>query len=109
MTASQMTAAQITLAGAQTVRTIDAAHHDLVAALAENAAVTVDCSAVTEVDVSLIQLLLAACASARLSGKVVTLNAPANDALQTALLQGAFLRDDAEGPEAAFWLRGEPG
>lgn len=104
-----MTTAQITLDGAQTVRTIDAAHHDLVAALAAHAAVTVDCAAVTEVDVSLIQLLLAARASARLNGKAVALTAPANDALRTALLQGGFLRDDADGPEAAFWLHGVPG
>jgi len=109
VTASQMTTAQITLDGAQTVRTIDAAHHDLVAALAAHAAVTVDCAAVTEVDVSLIQLLLAARASARLNGKAVALTAPANDALRTALLQGGFLRDDADGPEAAFWLHGVPG
>ncbi len=109
MTASQTTAAQITLDGAQTVRTIDRAHHDLAAVLAAHAAVTVDCVAVTEVDLSLIQLLLAARASARRNGKTIALTAPANDALRTALLQGGFLRDDADGPEAAFWLHRAPG
>jgi ABC-type transporter Mla MlaB component len=105
---SQATTALLALDGAQTVRTIDAAHRDLVAALAEHATVTVDCSAVTEVDLSLIQLLLAARASARLAGKTLGLTAPANAALRAALVQGGLLAGEpgATGPEAEFWLCG---
>ena len=108
MTGSQATTALLALDGAQTVRTIDAAHRDLVAALAEHATVTVDCSAVTEVDLSLIQLLLAARVSARLAGKTLGLTAPANAALRAALVQGGLLAGDAgaTGPEAEFWLCG---
>jgi hypothetical protein len=82
------------------VRCIEAAHADLVAALRRHPVVTVDCTAVTDVDLSLIQLLLAARASAALAGKAVRLAGPAQGALHTALLAGGFLPDT---PERAFW------
>ena len=108
MTGPQSTAACLVLDGVQTVRTIYAAYRNLTAALAEHATVTVDCSAASEVDLSLIQLLLAAHASAQRAGKTVALAAPAGGMLQAALMQGGFLPEGATatGPDAAFWLRG---
>lgn len=108
VTGPQSTAACLALGGVQTVRTIDAAYRNLTAALAEHATVTLDCSAASEVDLSLIQLLLAAHASALRAGKTVALAAPASGVLQAALMQGGFLPEEATaaGPEAAFWLHG---
>ena len=79
------------------MRCIKAVHAELVAALRRHPVVTVDCAAVTDVDLSLIRLLLAARASAALAGKAVRLAAPAQGALREALLAGGFL------PDAAFW------
>jgi ABC-type transporter Mla MlaB component len=108
VTGPQSTAACLALDGAQTVRTIDATYRNLTAALAEHATVSVDCSAATEVDVSLIQLLLAARASAARAGKTVALAAPASGVLAAALIQGGFLAEDASeaGPDATFWRAG---
>ena len=78
----------------------------LAAALRDHAAIEVDCSAVVETDLSLIQLLLAARRSAGDAGKRLVLAQPAAGALRVALAQGGLL--PAEGPandaEAAFWL-----
>jgi ABC-type transporter Mla MlaB component len=108
VTAPQSTATCLALGGAQTVRTIDAAYRNLTTALAEHATVTIDCSAASEVDLSLIQLLLAAHAAAARAGKTVALAAPASGVLLAALVQGGFLPQDATatGPDAAFWLHG---
>ena len=94
----------LSLKGPQTVRCIDAVHAGLVAALRRHPVVTVDCAAVTDVDLSLIQLLLAARASATLVGKAVRLAGPARGALHAALLAGGFLPDTSE---AAFWNASE--
>jgi ABC-type transporter Mla MlaB component len=90
------------------VRTIAASCRTLRAALADHATVTIDCSAATEVDLSLIQLLLAARTSAARAGKSVALAAPAGGALLTALITGGFLPegDSAGAPDAAFWRHG---
>lgn len=90
----------VTLDGSLTVRRIDAAQTKLAAALMRHTIVTVDCTAATEVDLSLIQLLLAARASATHAGKTLRLGAPADGALHAGLVSGGFLPD---GPDTAFW------
>ncbi len=82
------------------MRCIDAVHGELVAALRRHSVVTVDCAAVTDVDLRLIQLLLAARASPALAGKAIRLATPAQGAPREALLAGGFLPD---APEMAFW------
>jgi len=94
----------ITVDGAVTVRGIDAAQTRLVAALRQYPIVTVDCTDATEVDLSLIQLLLAARASATHAGKTLRVTAPAQGALHSALHAGGFLPDS---PDAAFWNGGD--
>lgn len=102
---------RLVLEGALTIRTIEATRSDLVDALARHDAIVVDCSAVTETDVSLVQLLLAARASAARAGHRFALSKPVGDALRTTLLRGGFLSDDPSNPGGsdAFWLGGEGG
>ena len=70
--------ARVQLDGALTVRTIASARAKLLAALADHPAVLVDCGAAESVDLTLIQLLLAARLSARQAGKPFSLAAPAD-------------------------------
>jgi len=92
--------ARVQLDGALTVRTIASVRAKLLAALVDHPAVLVDCGAVESVDLTLIQLLLAARLSARKGGKPFSLAAPANGALRAALEQGGFLPPTGADP---FW------
>jgi len=93
------------LNGAQTVRNIQVAHERLLAAMAEHQAVEIHCNAVTELDLSLIQLVLAAKRSADKAGKSLTLAASATGKLRAALDRAGFLAVDEAGDEN-FWLKG---
>ena len=95
----------VTLDGPLTVRWIDAIQTKLAAVMTRHTIVTVDCAAATEVDLSLIQLLLAARASATHAGKTLRLSAPADGALHAGLVSGGFLPD---APDAAFWNSAAP-
>jgi hypothetical protein len=89
----------VILDGALTVRGIDAVQARLAAALRQHSVVTVGCGAATEIDLSLIQVLLSARAGATHAGKMLRLAAPAQGALEAALQAGGFLPD---APDAAF-------
>jgi ABC-type transporter Mla MlaB component len=122
MTDPLSSVARLRLDGALTVRGVASVHADLAAALDQHAMVIVDCSAATEVDLSLIQLLLAARRSAQHADKTLRLVGADNTALRTALARGGFLPSDpdgdpdgdpdrdpggdpgAVGPDAEFWL-----
>ena len=92
----------VILDGGLTIRSIDGTRSRLAAALSEHMAVEIDCSAAVEVDLSLIQLLIAARRSASEAGKRLALAQPADGALRAALTQGGFL--PAKEADAAFWL-----
>ncbi len=94
---------RLTLERSVTVRNIDGLHANLLAMLSQQCPVVIDCSALEETDLSLIQLLVAARRSAQQSGRSLALAGPAMGALQVALRQGGFL-SGADGD--AFW--GEP-
>jgi ABC-type transporter Mla MlaB component len=102
--------ARISLDGALTVRGVENVHADLAAALQQHAMVIVDCSAATEIDLSLIQLLLAARRTAQRAAKTLLLAGADNAALRTALLRGGFVpaAPDCDpggvGPDTEFWL-----
>ena len=64
----------------------------------------VDLTAVEEADISLVQLLASADASARLDDKSVVLSAPANGAVRDVLERGGFCRDEHL---RRFWLATE--
>jgi anti-anti-sigma regulatory factor len=96
---------RVILEGALTIRTAEATYAKLLEA-ASLPAVEIDCSGATEVDVSLIQLIVAARASARQGGRGLTLAQPADGALREALQRGGFLAAGADPATAdqAFWL-----
>ncbi|MFL9823400.1 STAS domain-containing protein [Rhodoplanes sp. SY1] len=99
--------AVVDLAGAQTVRTIAAAHERLRAELDRADAVRIRLDDVSEFDLTLVQLVLAARRSARAAGKSLDLAAPARGALRRALDRAGFLATDPADPcgGAAFWLQ----
>jgi|HubBroStandDraft_1064217.scaffolds.fasta_scaffold57502_3 ABC-type transporter Mla MlaB component len=99
MTDPQSGAARIRLDGALTVRGVESVHADLAAALQQHAMVIVDCSAATEVDLSVIQLLLAARRTAQRGAKTLSLAGADNTALRTALLRGGFVPAEPSGPD----------
>ncbi|MEJ2228081.1 MAG: STAS domain-containing protein [Alphaproteobacteria bacterium] len=81
-------------------------HEALIDAIENNQSVTVDCSAVSAADISLVQLILSARKTALSAGKSVTLSAPAYGALLDVLTRGAFVNATGSVPaaEQAFWL-----
>ena len=93
-------AASVLLDGALTVRNIANVRDILLAALADHQVVRVDCRAADAVDLSGIQLLLAAHRSAIQAGKQLVLAAPADGLLRAALQQGGFLGAAGSDP---FW------
>jgi ABC-type transporter Mla MlaB component len=97
----------IVLDGVLTIRTTDEARARLTDALARAPTVSVDCSAATEVDVSLIQLLLAARRSAARNGGQLILAQPADGALLATLLRGGFIAagGPSRGADDDFWLQ----
>ncbi len=93
--------------GVQTVRNIQSAYDRLAVAIAEHRTIEVDCDGIAELDLSLIQLLIAAKRSADKNGKSLRLAAPASGILRSALDRAGFLSagNDAS-HHAAFWLKG---
>jgi anti-anti-sigma regulatory factor len=95
---------RLVLDGELTIRTAEATYAKLLEA-ASQPAVAIDCSGATEVDASLIQLVLAARASARQAGRSLTLAQPAEGKLREALQRGGFLAAAAPATaDQAFWL-----
>lgn len=94
--------------GEQTIRTIGAAAQTLRTALAQGAPVEVNCSGISEVDLSFVQLLLAARKTARRKDQPLTLAEPAQGALHTCLRAGGLLHDQIDGrgaTAARFWMK----
>lgn len=89
----------IELRGSLTIRDAAETLDRLKAELADVASLTIDCSALTEADLSIVQLLAALQASATAEGKSVRLVAPAGRALRALLQQSGLLETpDAEAP-----------
>ena len=89
-------------AGAQTLRQAEETLEKLRGALAQASEVLLDCSRLDEVDLSFIQLVLAARRSADRDGKILGLIAPAKGALLKALDTAGIL---PSGPHR-FWFEG---
>lgn len=95
---------RLRLNGTMTIQTIDLILSQLRQALDKNAAVDVDCTEATEVDVSLIQLLLAARLSARRADKGLRVFT-GDGVLLAALEAGGFLATADDGSQnEAFWI-----
>ena len=97
----------IEFGGIRTVRTAEQSHSLLLEALSAASSIRVDCSHVTEADISLVQLLLSARKTAAGTGKRLTLAHPAEGALGGILTRGGFLRADSPASERRFWLKSE--
>jgi hypothetical protein len=94
--------------GPLTIACADAIRVSLLDILRDGGPVEIDCSAATEVDVTFVQLLLAARGSAALRGFPVALAAPASGALLDVLKRAGFL-DAADPAETDFWTRAPGG
>lgn len=90
--------------GALGIRNIGAIHARLLQALAEQPALWIDCRAAESVDLSFVQLLLAARLCARRDGKTLQLAAPAGGALRTALARAGLWPANAAEPGDPFWV-----
>ncbi len=95
----------IELSGSLSIRDAGATLERLKAALAGAASLTIDCTGLTGADLSIVQLLAAARASAAAEGKSLRLVAPAGGTLHTLLQQSGFLAPDGrpKAPHDQFW------
>jgi anti-anti-sigma regulatory factor len=74
-------------------------------ALAKHSSITVVTNALTSIDVTTLQLLVAARKSALATGKTLILRAPADGPLRRLLVQAGFIGADGQSktPEGEFW------
>ncbi|WP_419728561.1 STAS domain-containing protein [Lichenicola sp.] len=87
----------ITISGPQTIREAGETHAALLTALSDHDDVVLDCAAVTEVDVSFIQMILATRRSAVEAGRGCSLRHHPGGVLHQALVRGGVLpADDAD-------------
>ncbi|WP_246138571.1 STAS domain-containing protein [Nitrospirillum bahiense] len=82
---------KIVLEGARTLRNAEETHAALVSAMKAHAVLEIDCGALDEVDLSFVQLLLAARKSARNAQRILKLAQPVSGALRDTLHRGGFL------------------
>jgi hypothetical protein len=96
MTEPRSAADRVELTGAITIREIEAIRRDLLAKLEEKKPVEIGCAGVTEADISLVQLMIAA----EKSGFDLRLTQPYPEAVQQVLARSGL---DAAG--ASLWTR----
>lgn len=104
MTDSSM-ATTVDCSGDMTVNRIEEIHRRLSAGLGAGGPLAVDCRAVAEADISFIQLLIAARASALRRGTAFTLMQPLAEPLRSALERGGFAAGTGAS-DADFWTGG---
>jgi hypothetical protein len=97
----------IMLSGVRTVRTAEQSHSVLLEALRSASPISLDCSEITETDVSFVQLLLSARKTAAEYGRDLALANPAGGVLLGVLERGGFLTADSPAEELRFWLKSE--
>ena len=90
MTEPRSAADRIELTGATTIREVEAIRRDLLARLESKTPFEVDLSGVTEADISLIQLILAAEKSAANLGASIRLAQPYPEAVQQVLARSGL-------------------
>ncbi len=96
------------LRGPRTIRFADQTRSLLLEALCAYSAASLDCSAVTESDLTFVQLLISARMSAELSGKTLTLAHPPSGAfLQTLSKAGFKASPDPLTGNESYWIQKE--
>lgn len=98
-----MSTSVIAVPDSVTVRSIAGFRQDLIAALGEHDELALDADAVSELDLSFVQLVHAARAE---KGKIVRLTRPANPAIATLLRRAGFLTDLSDS-DLDFWFHGD--
>jgi ABC-type transporter Mla MlaB component len=106
-TKNAMDRGRFVLDGALTLRTVEAIREDLLEMMQHHQALEIDCSAATEIDLSFVQLVLAARAAALSLGKTVALAHPASGMLRDVLQRGGLLGagSDPATEDETFWLQ----
>ena len=89
--ATQPESAAVSFDGVLSIRNVESARRILLDALHHNAAVAIDLGAAESIDLSFIQLLLAARLSAVRAGKRLTVALPPGPVLGATLMQGGFV------------------
>jgi ABC-type transporter Mla MlaB component len=98
---------RLVLDGALTIREIEDMHARLRDTLGAHGDVDVDCGQATDIDLSAVQLLVAARRTAAARGTRLDLVRPAGPALTAALTRGGYLTADGRPTSAdAAWLIG---
>ncbi len=96
------------LNGSRTIRNADQTRSLLLEALCAHSAISLDCSAVTEADLTLVQLLISGRMSAQLAGKTCTLARPPSGAFLQALSRAGFIASpDSLSGGGSYWIRKE--
>jgi hypothetical protein len=117
MTQQTDTGARLILDGALTMRTIDAIRATLLEAIerpfpgdAEPMAISLDCAEATEVDLTFVQLLIAARVTTGRLGRPVYLAGAPDGALLDTLTRGGFqpLQESAADGTPVFWFQQAP-
>ena len=98
---------RLVLLGALTMHTADAIRTDLLEAIDTHAKISIDCSGVEEVDLSFIQLLIAARGVANHPRDNVVLSARPEGPLLRPLPRAGFHVVDPTGSGAEFWFAAE--
>jgi len=99
-------AAQIVaLTGSVGLRDVTRIADQLQQALSSGGRVIVDCSGLVEVDLSIVQLLIAAQRAARASGAALSMGYPAEGALRALLQTAGFIAGDGHAltPDGELW------
>jgi anti-anti-sigma regulatory factor len=99
----------VAFAGAIGVRDAARLAVDLQQALLAPGALCIDCTGVTDIDLAVVQLLVATHKTCAAGGKPLRLIAPAGGPLQALLRQAGFLAADGTPltPEGPFWINAE--
>jgi ABC-type transporter Mla MlaB component len=97
---------RLILTGEISLQSIESIHAKLLE-MAGQPVVEIDCGGVTEADLSLVQLILAARSSAQKSARAITLAHPAAGALLETLRRGGLIKagSDQLTADRAFWTQ----
>jgi ABC-type transporter Mla MlaB component len=110
MTENLASSRRVALEGALTVRCAEAVRATLRSALEQEGDIAIDCAEASEADLSFVQLLFAARASAVHRGKTIALAAPVSGVLLDTLTRAGFraVAEPAIGDTETLWIDGDP-
>lgn len=92
--------------GSITVRSVTEFSQHLIAAMEDHGDVALDLSALEEVDLSFVQLVLSARSHGAAEGRTLRLAQPAGEAVTALLRRAGFLTDPDPG-DIDFWFHGD--